>query len=179
MMGSAYDKAFREDQAIRECQAAEKADPNFPGVHSDLGFVYWKRDELDGAKTELQEELKRFPGDALSNYLLGEIALRQNQPEAAHGRFQAALKGNSSDKEAWLGLGKADLMLRQPKDAVIPLRRAIALNPKLAQAHYLLGGALGQLVQTAQARKERAISAQIQAEQQAQYTRKLNSSRKQ
>ncbi len=70
-------------------------------------------------------------------------------------------------------------MLRQPKDAVIPLRRAIALDPKLAQAHYLLGDALGQLGQTAQARKDRAISAQIQAEQQAQYTRKLNSSRKQ
>ncbi|MGH9446122.1 MAG: tetratricopeptide repeat protein [Terriglobia bacterium] len=175
MMGLAYERAFRDAQAIQEYQAAEKAEPDFPGVHSDLGLVYWRRDEINRAKAEFEQELRRFPADPVSNCLLGEIELRQSQPAIARAHFQVALNGNRRYKEAWQGLGKAEIMLRDPQGALAPLRRAIALDPKLAQAHYLLADALEELGQTAQARKERAISAQIQAEQQARYTQKLNS----
>ncbi|MGH9397516.1 MAG: tetratricopeptide repeat protein [Terriglobia bacterium] len=57
MMGTAYDKAFQEQSAIEEYQAAEKADPNFPGVHSGLGLLYWKRGDTQRAKAEFQQEL--------------------------------------------------------------------------------------------------------------------------
>lgn len=47
MMGTPYDKMFQVPKALEEYQAAEQADPNFPGVHSGLGLLYWKRDLVD------------------------------------------------------------------------------------------------------------------------------------
>ena len=37
MMGTAYDQMSQRADAIQEYQAAEKADPDFMGVHSCLG----------------------------------------------------------------------------------------------------------------------------------------------
>ena len=39
MMGTAYDKTFQVQKALGEYQAAERANPDFPGVHSGLGLA--------------------------------------------------------------------------------------------------------------------------------------------
>ncbi|MGH9453534.1 MAG: tetratricopeptide repeat protein, partial [Terriglobia bacterium] len=102
-------------------------------------------------------------------------ALHQSQPQEAERLFQTALAANPRYKEALLGLGKAELALNDPENALAPLRRAITLDPHYAQAHYQLGNALARLGRSAEAAKEHAISTHIQAHQQAVYTRRLNS----
>ncbi|MGH9397517.1 MAG: tetratricopeptide repeat protein [Terriglobia bacterium] len=108
--------------------------------------------------------------------MLAQILVRQNQPSEAKKHFQKAVLANSRYKEAWFGLGKAELMLGHPASAIDPLKRAIAIDSKYAQAHFLLGDALARLGRSSEARKEHELSAQIQAQQQAQYTRKLDTS---
>ena len=54
----------------------------------------------------------------MSNCLLGQIALRRNQPQDAEALFETALKANSRYKEALLGVGKAKLALNQPVAAL-------------------------------------------------------------
>jgi Flp pilus assembly protein TadD len=87
--------------------------------------------------------------------------------------FRLALAGNPEYKEALLGLGQASLMEHQPQAAVGPLRKATELDPNYAQAHFLLGAALRKLGRWAEADREQALSAKIQEQQQAEYTRKL------
>jgi Flp pilus assembly protein TadD len=61
-------------------------------------------------------------------------------------------------------LGKVEVMLKRPQDAVEPLRRSIALDPDLFQAHFVLGTALRQLGRTQEANAEQRIAEKIQAE---------------
>ena len=136
-----------------------QADPNFPGVHSGLGLLYWKRDLVDRAEGEFHEELKRFPSDPVSNCLLGQIAIRRNKPAEALPLFQAAVAANPDFKEALFGLGKVEIKLGRPAKAVDPLRKAIKLDPDYAEAHYQFGNALTLLGDTSEADKERSISA--------------------
>jgi len=120
--------------------------------------------------------LKRFPSDAVSNCLLGQIALRESAPADAERLFQAALVANPDYKEALLGLGQAELALDHPEKALTPLRHAISVDGNYAQAHYQLGNALARLGHPEEAAEERARSAQIQDDQQKEYTQKLKSS---
>lgn len=94
-----------------------------------IGLLYWKQDEVDRAEAELQEELKRFPSDPVSNCLLGEIATRRNKLDDARTRFLAALQVNPRYKEALFGLGKTEIKLGQPDKALDPLRKALELDP--------------------------------------------------
>jgi tetratricopeptide (TPR) repeat protein len=173
MMGTAYDKMFQQTKAVEEYEAAEHANANFSGVHSGLGLLYWKRDEIDRAQAEFHEELLRFPSDPVANCFLGQIAIRRNKLVEALPLFQLALAANPEFKEALFGLGKVQTKLGHPADALDPLRKAIKLDPEYAEAHYQLGNALALLGRTDEARKERSISASIQTKQAANYAKRL------
>lgn len=173
MMGTAYDKTFQQSKALQEYLAAEQANPDFPGVHSGLGLLYWKQNDVEHAEAEFHEELKRFSSDAVSNCLLGEIALRRDGLDEARSLFLAALAANPKYKEALFGLGKSEIKLGHPGQALDPLRKAVRLDPDYVEAHYQLGNALALLGRIDEARKERAISAAIQAKQREEYAKKL------
>jgi len=128
---------------------------------------------VDRAEAEFREELKRFPSDAVSNCLLGQIAIRRDRTSEAVPLFQTALGVNPKYKEALFGLGKAQIKLGNPASALDPLRQAIAIDPDYVEAHFQLATALSRLGRTEEAAKERSISAAIQAKQQADYARKL------
>jgi Flp pilus assembly protein TadD len=152
----------------------EKADTNFPGVHSGLGQIYLKQGQLDSAETQFRDELKRFPADAVSNCLLGQIVIGRNEAGEARLLFLAALAANPRYKEALFGLGKAEIKLGDPSKALDPLRKAVQLDPSYFQAHYQLGAALASLGHQEEAKKEREICASIQAKQRGEYAKKLS-----
>ena len=78
MMGTAYDQMSNRPDAIKEYQAAEQADPNFMGVHSGLGYLYWRQGEIELAEKEMRAELQRFPTDPVADCIGALI-----QPEYA------------------------------------------------------------------------------------------------
>jgi tetratricopeptide (TPR) repeat protein len=161
MMATAYDEADNRPEAIKEYQAAERADPSFAGVHSGLGYLYWREGDFQLAEKEFREELKRFPNDPVSNCVLGDILLDNVQLGEAEARFRLALKVNPAYADALLGLGKTEIALKRPREAVDVLRKAIQLQPDSGKAHYVLSTALGQLGQTAEAARERKIAADL------------------
>ena len=79
MMAMAYDKLYREDDAIREFEAARAVDPTYPGIHTGLGVIYWRNDNLDAAEREFREELSRYPQDPIANCTLGRIPAAAQQ----------------------------------------------------------------------------------------------------
>jgi Flp pilus assembly protein TadD len=176
MMGTAYDKMYKEDDALKEFLAAEQADPKFPGVHSGLGLLYWKKDQVEKARQEFQQELALFPNDFVSNELMGELSIRQHRDADAVRYLQTAVRINPKYETGWRSLGEAQNALHQPKAAAEALRKAVTLDPNDAKAHFQLGRALIGLGQREAGRKEMAQSTAIQAAQRAAYTRKLNQS---
>lgn len=175
LMGIAYDKRDMYEKALPEYLAAEKAAPNFPGVHSGLGQIYWSLGKMGPAETEFESELKRFPSDTISNCMLGEILMRKAQPQEAAKHFKIALAANPRYKDALLGLGNAEIQMNHPHRAKALLERAVKLYPNSAKGHYELGNALALLGQKKAAEHEHTLSSKIQADRQAHYTRELNS----
>ncbi|MBV9767854.1 MAG: tetratricopeptide repeat protein, partial [Acidobacteriaceae bacterium] len=88
--------------------------------------------------------------------------------------LRVAISANPKYKEALFELGKSEVMLNEPKEAVDPLRRAIALDPNYYEAHYVLGTALRKLGRSAEASHEMALSEQIQARTRAELIKDLN-----
>jgi Flp pilus assembly protein TadD len=171
MMAMAYDKLYREEDAIREFEAARAVDPTYPGIHTGLGVIYWRNDNLDAAEREFREELSRYPQDPIANCTLGRILRRRNQPSEAVSYLKAALAANPSYRDALLELGECWIRLDQPVSAIEPLRKAIALAPDDAEAHFILGTALNKSGNRGEGARERAICAQLRAKQKAQGAR--------
>jgi tetratricopeptide (TPR) repeat protein len=167
MMGTAYDEMSNRPEAIKEYQAAEQADTNFMGVHSGLGFEYWREGENEVAEKEFRAELQRFPSDPVSNCILGLILLDKSRPAEAEPHFRAALAANPRYAEALFGLGKTELALQHPQAAVEPLRKAIGIDPNYFEAHFVLGSVLRQLGETAAAANEQKIALGIQEKRRA------------
>jgi Tfp pilus assembly protein PilF len=149
-------------EAIKEYQAAATADPAFTGVHSGLGFEYWRQGDNKLAEKEFRAELQHFPSDPVSNCILGQILLAESKPEEAETHLQAAIAANPRYLEAFFFLGKTELVLEHPQAAAEALRKAIQIDPNYYQAHYVLGTVLRQLGQTAEAAKEQKIAMAIQ-----------------
>ena len=169
MMAMADDKLYRADAAIKEFEAALAADPHYPGIHTGLGIIYWRNDNIDEAEREFREELSSYPKDPIANCTLGRI-LRggRNKPAEAIPYLEAALAVNPSYRDALLEMGQARISMQQPEAAIEPLQKAIALDPNDAEAHYILGTALNKSGRPAEGAKQRTICAQLRARERAQ-----------
>ena len=163
LMAMADDKLFREDDAIKEFEAARVSDPKYPGIHSGLGTIYWRNDNLVAAEREFREELQRYPDDPIANCTLGRILRRRNEPAEAIHFLSAALKVNPAYFDALVELGECQILLNQAADAVLTLRKALVLQPENADIHYVLGTALSKAGQPQEGAHERLISAQLRS----------------
>jgi tetratricopeptide (TPR) repeat protein len=57
-------------------------------------------------------------------------------------KLRALLEDSPEDAMAWFGLGRALLELERPDEAIVPFRRATAIDPNYTAAHRDLGRAL-------------------------------------
>jgi tetratricopeptide (TPR) repeat protein len=61
LAGEALDEMRDHAGAIREFQAAAKADPKMPNVHFALGYVLWTQNNIEDAAKEFSAELENTP----------------------------------------------------------------------------------------------------------------------
>jgi Tfp pilus assembly protein PilF len=162
MMGTAYDEMSDRPNAIKEYEAAAQADPKFMGVHSGLGYLYWRQGNPELAEKEMRAELEHFPDDPVANCVLAQILLNDSQLEDAASHFRNALKTNPRYGDALFGLGKTEIALGHPEAAVEPLRKAIQIDPKNPEAHFVLGTALRQSGHAEEGMREQKTSLDIQ-----------------
>ena len=153
LIGRANYEASMFAEAEESYREVLRLDPQFPGVHLELGRVYICRRQTDDAIRELQLVLKDNPGDGDANYFLGGLLVQE-------GRFAEGIPYLEHAKTAKLDfwapyfyLGKAKLQLDKPTEAVAPLQRAAALNPTdEVSVYYQLGKALEACGRAAEAR---------------------------
>jgi len=139
LSGEALDGLGRAPEAIAEFQAAAKAAPRETNVHFGLGYLYWKQHKYGEAKAAFEDELSVDPAHAQSLAYLGDIAMRENDPEKALPLLNKAIQLKNDIRLAHLDAGAILTEQKHYQEALTALQHAEKLDPTQPDAHYRLG----------------------------------------
>ena len=101
--------------------------------------------DLAGAQAVLEDLLRKQPESASTCYLLGDVLLARQQPEAAIPPLQEAVRLDPALGHAHGALGRAYALLGRPVEAIPHLEKAIpidedaSLRLQLARAYRAAG----------------------------------------
>ena len=140
LMGEALDGLERTAEAIEEFKAAVKASPHEPGFHFGLGYLYRKAHQYDEAKVAFQAELEIDPTNAQAMAYLGDVELKQNDPEKALVWLNKAVQQKDDIRVAYMDLGtRCSMDRKQYPEALAAIQRAVKLDPDQPDMHFRLG----------------------------------------
>jgi tetratricopeptide (TPR) repeat protein len=150
------------DPAQLEYEEILKKEPTARGIHFLLGRSLLSRpdagpDVSARAKQEFLKELQLDPNNSAAEYILGELARRDQNWDEATSRFSQAAKLNPNFAEAYLGWGVSLVGDQKYQEAIAPLRIAERLTPGNPDIHHALATALVRSGHKEEADKEFAI----------------------
>ena len=150
------------EPAQLEYEEIIKKEPGARGIHFLLGRLLLSRpdappDATERAKQEFLKELQIDPNNSGAQYILGELARREEKWDEAISRFSQAAKLDPNFAEAYLGWGLSLVTLKKYQEAIPPLRTAERLMPGNPEVHHTLATALQRSGQKEEAEKEFAI----------------------
>jgi tetratricopeptide (TPR) repeat protein len=154
LSGEALDGLGRAPEAIAEFQAAAKAAPREPNVHFGLGYLYWKQHKYDQAKAAFEDELSVDPAHAQALAYLGDIAMKENDPEKALPLLNKAIQLKNDLRIAYLDAGAILTGQKHYQEALAALQRAEKLDPTEPDAHYRLGRLYREVGEVAASQRE-------------------------
>jgi len=161
-----YEMEGKWDKAAQEYRKALADNPDAPGLHFRLGRLLLSEstpppDVAEKARMEFQAELKIDPSNAGAEYVLGELARKDQNWEEAIQHFTKASKLDPRFGDAYLGLGQSLIAAKRFSEAIAPLEDAVKLEPANPAAHYNLATAYSRTGKKAEADKEFAIHRQM------------------
>jgi tetratricopeptide (TPR) repeat protein len=138
LMAESLEAQDRRQAAETEYEAAIAARPDL--LDPLLGLAKLKRIRLACDEAiPLYEKAEAIRPTFDGAYGLGVCESVGQNDEAAVRHFEQALQRDPRAAVAWVGLGTSLTHLHRPADAVLKLRRAIALEPGMGEAYYALG----------------------------------------
>jgi tetratricopeptide (TPR) repeat protein len=186
LIGRTYRDAGIFDRARAFMEKALEKNPRTRRAHYYLGTLAVMAEgvvRLDDAIGEFREELKVSPDDPLTNLRLGMALVERRRPSEALKPLEIATGAPWANSDAFQYLGRCQLALDRPADAVTSLRRALELSRsgppddvRLRHIHYQLALALRRVgagdeaaVHFAEAEQIAARRAGVDREQLARY----------
>jgi len=150
------------EPAQLEYEEMIRQEPNARRTHFLLGRLLLSRpdagaDAAQRARQEFLKELEIDPSNSGAQYVLGELARRDENWDEAVSRFSQAAKLDSAFAEAYMGWGSSLVTLKKYEDAIQPLRIAERLTPGNPEVHHALATALERSGHKEEAEKEFAI----------------------
>jgi tetratricopeptide (TPR) repeat protein len=133
--------------AVTEFETAQKAapekDPNLHLIYYQQGAAYDQSGKSDEAIAAYQKAIELKPTEAGYYNNLGNVFARTGKFQEAQAAYQKSVDLDPSKATSvWLNYGISLYNGNRLKEAVDPLRKATALDPKNANAWYLLGASL-------------------------------------
>ena len=142
LFGRACYEAALFPEAEESFLEVQRLEPNFPGLHLELGKLYISQRRTDDAVKELKLALQENPNNEDASYFLGGLLVQEERYEEATPYLNHAKELKPDSWAVYFYLGKAKLHQGRTAEAVVLLRRAVELNPNEANAEYQLGRAL-------------------------------------
>jgi len=172
-----FGRAYREgeseslENAVQEFKKAIAKDDKVPQAHYFLALAYLDRDGEAGfseAVPELRAELRIDPEDYRSHYLLGYIAMKQQNPKEAESELVHAAKLEPQNPDPLVFLGYVYAEEDREAEAEATTRKAIALTKDVSrngyqinQVHYVLARILLRSGRKEEGEKEMALSKEL------------------
>lgn len=155
--------SYKYDDTFRAFERMIKDFPSTPFLHYAYASALDILSRYDDATSQLREEVRINPGSALPHQLMASIALKQHRPDEAMSAARRALELDSQSAGAYELLGRALLELGKVEPAVQQLETASKLAPNYPGVHFSLARAYTKAKRPADAQRERAIFAQLNA----------------
>jgi tetratricopeptide (TPR) repeat protein len=146
--------------AIEAFSGAIALKPDAMLAHLKRGETYRRHGDLRAALRDLRAAAELDPSATRPLEPLGDVTLDLQRPELAAERFAAYVRLDDRSPRVLYKLALSHYRAGKPAEALTWVRHALELDPRLADAHYLLGLCLSAERQDAQARRalERAVS---------------------
>jgi len=153
------------DEAAAEYRKILEINPSLQGIHARLGRALLSKSppspaDVEQAKKNFQEELEIDPGNAVADYVLGQLAADENDSATAIKHFTRATKLDTGFAEAFLGMGTALNSAKQFNDAIPPLETYEKMEPDSPTGHYQLALAYAGAGRRADSNREAALQRQ-------------------
>jgi tetratricopeptide (TPR) repeat protein len=173
LMGKARLNRGEDDEAIKELEAAARADPKLPFVRFNLGLAYLHKQDYDRAREEFHKDIAIEPDLPFSYEQLGGLEAITGNEDAAVKDYRAALKIDSSLVNSYMGLAKIEEHEQHYAAALQELDRVIAMDSNNAAARYMRGQVLVRMGREREGRAELAAATELLNERRAARQREL------
>lgn len=163
LLAEGFEARERRSDAEREYEAALAANPDL--LEALLGLARLKRLRLDcDAALALYARAERVRPTFEAAYGTGSCRLRQHEYATARDALTTAVARDPTSTVARVGLASALLGLGRPAEAIPQLERAIALDPAMDDAWFVLGRAAAAAGQPDDAKRAFAMVEQLRRE---------------
>jgi tetratricopeptide (TPR) repeat protein len=125
-LAQSFAEADRMEDAAKECEIALQARPNEPGLHEELGDIYWKQNQLERAELSFGDELKIDHESLSSMYKLAVVSLERSKPEATVSLLTDLVHRSPGYPGAEYQLGRAQAQLGQVDAAIISFNAVLS-----------------------------------------------------
>ena len=120
------------------------ANPRSGVAHYEMGGLFFKRGDIDGAIAEYRRALKLRPDFVYARGELGNFLAGKGRLAAAAAQYRKAIAGRPQAAEDESNLANVLLSMGNTAAARRHLERALAIRPDFAEAHNNLGIVLAQ-----------------------------------
>ena len=125
-------------EARAQAEKALQLAPNSTRAHYTLGRILYEQAEYAGAKAQLEVAVVADPTFEVG-YNLGLTYLQLKDLNHVRLLFDEMIVGLGDSAQIHLRFGHAYWSTGYPDQAIEEFKRALAKNPKIAQAHYFMG----------------------------------------
>jgi len=140
-LGLAYYTRGFIKEAEENIQKAIQIKPNLPEAHTNLGTIYLRKLNWDGAIAQFKEAVKNVfyaaPEEAYSKMCWAYY--KKGVYSKAIASCKNAIKKNPNYTLAFNNLGLSYLKSDRGKDAVESFKQAVSLSPQYTEAYYNMG----------------------------------------
>lgn len=145
------DKEAKYKEAITKFQETLKLDPNHYQASFRMGVLHERLDQPVQADAAFRKAIELNATFSPSFVSLGNMYIEYGHANVGQVVLETGVKVNDKDAEMWNGLGRAQLALQKPKEAVESFKTAKAIDPDMPDVLFGLGMAYAELRQRKEA----------------------------
>ena len=145
LIAEAFQAQGKWEDATAMFRKILEQNPKQQGIHYQLGRILLSK-PLDPtvseeARKEFEAELKVNPTSPSAEFMLGDLASRNQKTDEAIEHFSRAIEFDAGLGEAYLGLGMALNAAGRYSEAIPPLKKYTAMDPSDPAGYYQLATA--------------------------------------
>jgi tetratricopeptide (TPR) repeat protein len=166
LIAEAFQAQGKWDDAAAQYRKILEQNPNQPGIHYQLGRILLSK-PLDPTVTEeatkeFEAELKINPTSPAAEFMLGDLASRNQKADEAIEHFSRATQFDAGLAEAYLGLGMALNAAGKYSEAITPLKKYTDMDPSDPAGYYQLATAYARTGNKSEADRLLALQRQME-----------------